>query len=269
MGQLLFADQIHMVEQAKIDAARITQKSGNERRGAATALQQFSSSLSNARVMDAAGSQINDSAANTARLHDAATNRTIQGRLATAEELGSMAAMAGAAGVGGASVDAYNETVRLRAAMQEQQIAQSMQTQVWASDQQRGNTIKAAVAAQDNNVYRANIDYTQYVDHQKPSFIEQTIGIGLTAAATVFGGPQAGAAVMGVFEARQAIRNGDTAGASSAITGSVQNGMSAASNYNRTHGGPGDVKTTPDNSQTQWSAFNFKTPEWGSSFKLH
>lgn len=272
MGELLFADAIHLQKQAKIDAARITQKSGNERRGADAALAGFSASLGNKRRMDAAGSAVNDSAGNSARLQRKLTTGRLTGRIQAAEELGAAAAMAGAAGVGGASVDAYNETVRLTNAIKEQQVERAFAEQEWASGQQRGNTIKAAVAGLDNNQYRANLDYTQYVDHKKPSFIEQTIGIAATAAATVFGGPQAGQAVMGLFEARQAARNGDLANASNSIMGSIQNGMDAMRAAHVTSGDPSAAAGAADGAATLNSAvntagsfrFNSSVPAWGS-----
>lgn len=238
MGQLLYADDIHRVEQAKIDAARITQASGNERRGSETALAQFSASLGNKRRLDAAGASINDSAANSVRIQRALTTGRLADRIRAAEELGQAAAIASAAGVGGASVENYNETVRLTTALKEQRLERSIGEQEWASAQQRGNALKAAVAGLDNNTYRANLDYTQYVDHKKPGFFEQVIGIAGTAAATVFGGPQAGAAVMGIFEARQAARNGDFGNASNALLGSFQNGMGALQASHLTGGGP-------------------------------
>lgn len=253
MGQLLYADAIHRVEQAKIDAARLTQKSGNERRGSETALAQFSASLGNKRRMDAAGSAVNDSAANSVRTQRQLTTGRLSGRIRAAEELGQAAAMAAAAGVGGASVDTYNETTRLVNAMREQQVERSFSEQEWAAGQQRGNAIKAAVAGLDNTTYRANLDYTQYIDHKKPSFIERAVGIAGTVAATVFGGPQAGSAVMGMFEARQAARNGDFANASNSLVGAFKNGMGAMRSGHLTSGdtAKGTVEVENASSWTQ------------------
>ncbi len=227
MGQLLYADAIHIREQAKIDAARITTKSGNERRGAESALANFSQSLSNMRMMRAAGEAFNDAQGNIARRAEASSVGPLKMRLAAAEELGAVSAMAGAAGVGGSSVEMYNETVRLTGAMNEQRFAEDVATDDFGSRGAAGNIISSAVVGMDNNIYRANLDYTQYVDHKKPSTFERIVGFGLTAAATYFGGPQAGAAVMGVFEARQSARNGDFAGASDAVTGALRNGFGA------------------------------------------
>lgn len=268
MGEIVYGSAIHIRKQAEIDAARITQKSGNALRGSQTALQQFSASLGNKRRMDAAGSQINDSAGNSARLQRSLTHGRMQGRIQAAEELGAAAAMAGAAGVGGASVEAYNETVRLHSAMKEAAAERAVGQQEWANGEQRANALKAAVADQDNNVYRANQDYKQYVDHKAMPFLEKIVAVGATVAATVYGGPQAGAAVMGVFEARQASRNGDFAGASSSLTGAFQNGMGAARSYNATQGGPsaGNVTTNTNAALADLSGPIRNAPQRSSFF---
>lgn len=273
MGQLLFADQIARVEQAKIDAARITQASGNERRGSDAALAAFSASLSNSRRLDAAGSAVNDSAANSARAMDSLTQGRLSSRIQAAEELGASAAIASAAGVGGASVKNYNETVRLMTALREEQMEEAFATREFASAQQRGNAIKTAVAGLDNNNYRANLDYTQYVDYKKPSFLERAIGLASTAAATVFAGPQAGAAVMGVFEARQDLRNGNIAGADSALQGSMQNAFGAIRTNHILSGedrSQSDFRqrvaanTVETDRNVQSFSFNIPAPNWGS-----
>lgn len=260
---MLFAGAIHTEKQAKIDAARVTQKSKNELAGSATALQQFSASLGNKRRMEAAGSQANDIAGNTARLERSLTHATMEGRIQAAEELGAASAMAGAAGVGGASVEAYNETVRLTSAIKEQAAERAVGQQEWASEQQRGNTIKAAVAGMDNNNYRANIDYTQYLDDKKPSLFSRVVGIGMTAAATAFGGPQAGAAVAGMWTSMNDARNGDLDGASRAFSGALQNGMSAARTIHETSGGP-DISTPGSASSAAGEAiWNLSNPMGG------
>lgn len=275
MGQLIYADDIHAVEQAKVDAARMTQKSGNARSASDAALANFNASLANKRRLDAAGSAVNDSATNSVRIQQQLTRGRLSDRIRAAEELGAAAAMAGAAGVGGASVDTYNETVRLTNSMKAQAVERSFDQQEWASGQQRGNAVKAAVAGLDNNAYRANMDYTQYLDHKKPSFLERAVGIASIAAATVFGGPQAGAAMAGVFETRQAARNGDFGNASASLTGAVQNGLGAMRTAHLTKAPEGGInvkgidvqaeiaRTAPQAPDTSFN-FNQERPDWGS-----
>lgn len=239
MGSLLYAKATHIREQAKIDAARITQKSGNELRGAQSNLQRFSASLANSRAMDAAGSQINDITGNIARNLDAAATGQLMSRISAAEELGASVAMASAAGVGGSSIEAYNATVRLNRSMQEQGARRAISTDNWLASASRGTTLTNTVAGFDNNVYAANLDFNQYVDHKQPSTFEKIVGVAGIAAATYFGGPQAGAAVAGIFESRQAARNGDFATASSAMTGAVKDGIGAGKSYMDSGGASG------------------------------
>lgn len=236
MGQILYGGAIHIREQAKIDAARITQKSGNERRGAESALQQFSASLANQRRMDAAGKQVNANAENVARNLDATASGNLMLRVRAAEELGSSIAMAASAGVGGSSVEAYNATLRLNRAMQEEQQDRATRSDLINATQATGEALEEAAAGLDNNVYRANLDFTQYVDHKKMGTLEKLFWVGSAAAATVVGGPQAGSAVLGVAESKMSAMNGDYASASQSLTGAVQNGFSAYRDYRSTGG---------------------------------
>lgn len=269
MGQLIYADAIHIREQAKIDAGKITTKSGNERRGAESALANFSQSLSNMRQMRAGGEAFNDAQGNMARSMESASVGPLKMRLAAAEELGSVAAMAASAGVGGGSVDMYNETVRLTGAMQEQAFAEGMDTQNYAERTAAGNIISSSVLSIDNNVYRANLDYTQYVDHKKPSVFERLATVGMAAAATYFGGPQAGMAVVGAFEAKQAARNGDLNGASQAIMGSFQNAMGAVKSAKATSNGPTpQAQPNPQQAPTPQTSKPFAPPPgWDLGWK--
>lgn len=236
MGSLLYGDAIHIREQSKIDAARITQKSGNELRGAQTALQQFSASLANSRAMEAAGKRANAITENIARNLDASAAGEFMSRVQAAEELGANLAMAAAAGVGGSSVEAYNQTIRLNRAMQEEQGDRATRSDLVNATMARGDALIEATAGLDNNVYRANLDYTQYVDHKKMGTFERLGFLGMAAAATVFGGPQAGAAVVGLAESKQAAMNGDFGTASQSLTGAIQQGLSAYRTHHTTGG---------------------------------
>ena len=237
MGSILYGNAIHTREQSQIDAARVTRASGNEKRGALSALSSFSASLSNTRAMDAAGTQVNNITENIGRNLDAAATGTLMSRLAAAEELGAHTAMAAAAGVGGSSVELYGDTLRLNAAMQEEANQRSLDSDNIAASRSRGYVVSDAVAGFDNNRYFADLDYTINVDHHKQSTLGKLFTVGVAAAATYFGGPQAGMAVIGLNESRQAARNGDFATAASEATGALRNGISAAQDYRKTHGG--------------------------------
>lgn len=236
MGQLLYGDAIHIREQAKIEAARVTQKSGNERRGAESELQRFSASLANQRRMDAAGKNVTNITENISRNMDAASFGTFMGRVAAAEELGAHVAMASAAGVGGSSVEVYNSTLRLNAAMQEEQNARAVNSDNINASRQRGDMIVDAVAGLDNSIYSASLDFNEYVDHKKQGTFSKLMTLGLAAGATYFGGPQAGMAVIGLSEAGQAARNGDFASANQSVMGAVSNAYGGVKAYRAAEG---------------------------------
>lgn len=177
--------------------------------------------------MDAAGTQMAAIQSAIAKNLDAKAAGDFQGQIALAEELGASATMAASAGIGGSTVDAYNGTVRLAAAMQQEAQDRAFYSDKWAAEQDIGNTYIEAVAGLDNNQYRATLDTRRWVDHKKMGTFERIATLGVAAAATYFGGPQAGMAVIGMAEAGQMANNGDFAGASQAMTQAIGNGVSA------------------------------------------
>lgn len=128
MGQLIYTSANQIREQSKVDAARITQKSGNELRGAKAALMQFNQSLANQRSMESAGEQHATIVENLARNLDAAARGTISSRISAADEAGAYTAFALASGVGGGTVDSYNETMRLAQASNDEVAARGIET---------------------------------------------------------------------------------------------------------------------------------------------
>lgn len=225
MGEILFANDIHAVKQAQVEANRLTEASGNEKRGAISDLQRAGQAIGNRRILDAAGKNINAITENIGRNLDASASGTFQSRIAAAEELGSNIAQAAAAGVGGSSVESYNDTLRLHQSIQEEQQGRATNTDNISASNSRGDTLVDAVGSMDNSVIRADLDFTQYVDHHKMGLFTRLATVGVAAAATVYGGPQAGMAVVGAAEAGQQVQNGDYAGASSSIMSSIQMGM--------------------------------------------
>jgi hypothetical protein len=200
--------------------------------------------------MEAAGDQIGKVAGNISRNIDAKTNNDIQGQIALAEEMGASSTMAAAAGVGGSTMEAYNSTVRLRAAMGKEQGDRAFNADLYAANQDKGNILVDAVAGLDNNQYRANLDYREFVKPHKQSTFSKIAEVGLAAAATYFGGPQAGQAVIGMFDSANAAQNGDFAGAASSFDGAVASGFSA-------------FKDTRKMGGNYWSK-----PQAGPSFKI-
>lgn len=236
MGQIIYADAIHRVEQAKIDAARLTQAASNERSAAESALARFSADLGNKRRMDAAGDQIANINRIISRNQDAKVSGDLNQEIALAEELGRSTTMAAAANLGGSSVSVYNQTVKLRAALQRDQGDRAFNSDIWAAGQDKGNTIRNAVAGLDNSAYRANLDYTKYVDHKKMGIFERVAWLGAAATATYFGGPQGGQAVLSMMDAKNSANNGDFASASASVNGAIKATVGAVQDYRQTGG---------------------------------
>jgi hypothetical protein len=255
IGQMLFGGGAYKVQKAQVKANRLIQAANNEKGAAESELQRFSAGLANRRRMDAAGENIANLEGHIARNIDAKNAGDLQGQLATAEELGRSASMAAAAGVGGSTIDAYNHTVKLRAALEQGVGDRAFDADLYAANHDKGAILEDAVAGLDNNQYRANLDYRRWVDPKKPSVFQQIATLGVAAAATYFGGPQAGMAVIGASDSLTQAQNGDFAGASSTFNNSIKLGVSA---YNDTRSMGGD---------NYWSQPKFKA-NYGANIKI-
>lgn len=229
--EVLYGDAIHTREQAKIDAARVTQKARNELKAASAAQNTWVQSFSNQRRMKAAGSRINEITENIGRNLDAATYGRVGERLAASEELGANIASAAAAGVGGSVVDTFNNTIRLSAAMAEEQGDRALRTDLLSSSDMRGDFLENAAGSLDNQTFNAGLDYTQFVDHQKQSLLTKVATVAGAAAATYFGGPQAGKAVFDASAAANAADNGDYEGAAAKAASAFQGAIIGAKRY--------------------------------------
>jgi len=235
------ADAIHTREQAKINAARVVQKARNELKGQTAATNAWVQSFGNQRRMRAAGAQANEITENIGRNLDAATYGRIGERIAASEELGANIAAAAAAGVGGSVVDVYNDTIRLSAAMAEEQGDRAVRTDLTAATAMRADTFRAAVEGLDNQSFNPGLDYSEFVDHVKMSGLQKIATVAGAAAATYYGGPKAGKAVFDASAAINAADNGDfetaAARASSAFMGGIEGAKRYSDAGGRSYGG--------------------------------
>lgn len=217
--------------QAGIDAARTVQTSGNNKRAAIASAQRGAQSIGNTRIMDAAGAQVGALSENIARNLDAATSGKLSGRIAAAEELGSTVAGAAAAGIGGSSVDLYKATLNLHESMSEEAGTRAVETGIYIGDQQKRDTLNGATAAFNNSVINPDLDFTKYVDAKKPSGLGTGIALAAAAAATYFGGPQAGDAVLQGYGAITDAQKGNYAGAQRGFDAAVGEGIAGFKTY--------------------------------------
>lgn len=237
MGDLIMGGAKATAQQGQIDAARITQKSGNERRAAESELQRFNQALGNKKILEAAGRNINAVSENIGRNLDAATFGSFMTSLAASEELGASAAMAAAAGIGGSSVEGYNATIERANAVKQELSDRNFRSDLRNAYESKGQILSQASDSFDRNIYSANLDLRTYEDAKKPSTFGSLITLGLAAGATYFGGPQAGQAVLSIGQGIQQGQMGDFEGGANSITRGIGQGISA---YGTAHSVGGD-----------------------------
>lgn len=229
--EVLTSEATHIREQSKIDAARVVQKARNELKGAQASQNAWVQSYSNQRRVKAAGKQADEIAANIGRNLDSAAYGRIGERLAASEELGANMASAAAAGVGGSVVDTFNNTLRLSAAMAEEQGDRAVATDLFAATSARAGVVEDAYSGMDQETFNAGLDYTQFVDHKKMSGLQKYLTFQAAGVATYFGGPQAGKAVFDASAALNAAENADLDGASRLAASAFQGAVVGAKTY--------------------------------------
>lgn len=246
MMQLINSRHTHKIEQAKIDAARVIQKSNNDRSASDATLNNFIQSLANQRKMDAAGAAMNAKGQNIAAMLDKATVGSIQQRIQAAGELGNASVQAAAAGVGGSSVETFQATMRLRSSVQKEGLDRAVAGDNTNASSERAGVIGEAIAGLSNNTYVGNMDRTTYIDHVKQkNVVGAMIAVGV---ATYFGGPQAGQATSDFIASANNFANNKEAQGNRQMDSAFANGMSALSDYQRTGGNPWGRKGSTNSS---------------------
>ncbi|WCD56173.1 hypothetical protein [Caulobacter phage KSC] len=301
-------------------AQRRVQAARNERAAAESTLARWSQSVANQHLLDDAGDRITAIQEDAARRVDQALIGRISDRLKGAEALGAALAQAGAAGLGGASVESFAQDIRLREALKEEAEDRQIASVLYQAGQSRGQTLTNAVGQMDNRsivadmdysaiipegqdftpiwaqkfaaetqvanqtfdtqvasqnydrayaaldftpfvadqdyeVIQPSLDYTAYVDHKKMSFLQKFFTVGAAGAATYFGGPQAGAAVMDASFAAYDAKNGNFAAANQGFSNAASGLLAGYKTYQKL-GSP-------------WGESTFKsTPSSGANLKV-
>lgn len=234
--QILYSGPEHTLKQAQVDASRIVQASSNERSAAEASLANFSQALGNQRKLDAFGKNDEALQRNIAKLGESMTAGKFQDRIAAATALGEVTAMAGAAGVGGSSIDTYKRTMALRQAIGEESQSRAMVNDRTNYAQRRGQGLSDAVAGMNQTTYVGAMDRTVYMDHQKlKNVLGAAIAVGV---ASYFGGPQAGMATSDAIAGANNMANGNQTAANNLFNSSAQGFVQAGSNYQKTNGNP-------------------------------
>lgn len=225
VNTILQANNIHRIAEAEYDANVMLSRSRNELEVAKVGLAEFSRSLSNVHKIEAAGKEYNEAVSQLAATTEARGMGRINASLAAAERTGALMAQAGALGVGGTSVDLLNKTVELQRNIQ--QDMQEAATSRLASSSARGaaTIMDNAHNAMDLQRTFGNFDYTVHIAPKKmKNRIGSLIGV---AAATYFGGPQAGEAVADAVVGSWQASNANYAGAARSFDSAVMGAVGA------------------------------------------
>lgn len=225
VNTILQANNITEIKRADYDAAVMTQQSENKKSAQLQTLSDFSRSLANIGRMEAAGKEYNEAINTLAQTLESRTTGKINSSLAAADKLGALAAGAAANGVGGSSVDLLNDTVKLQKEIEQELYQQTTDRVSSQGARSAATVIGNAVAQTDLSRTFGTFNYTRYIE---PKRMKRRFGklIGV-AAATYFGGPQAGEAAADMMVASWQASNADFAGMSKSL-GQAATGASAA-----------------------------------------
>lgn len=250
-------------DKARVWAAREMQAAGNEREAAVASLKTKLQTLANKSRMDAGGEQITALSTNAARFMDSWLNGSINQQVQASEAVGALAVGTAAAGQGGGSVELIKRTMQATItrgeALSDKRRGQVEQDAV---DRQKG-IMRDTILGLDNSQHFANLDYTRYVDPQKPAkfmdvaiqgFFTGGFAWDLNAArnqmvsSAMNGQVQQGAAIAGqrIGETMATVGKAImTFGASTAVDGAAATSMA--------NGGGMDM-----NNLNSWSQFQYK-----------
>ncbi len=111
---------------------------------------------------------------NMLRLTDAAVRGSFESRIAASEEAGALVAAAGAAGIGGGSLDMLNATTRMRQQRAQQAMDSQVNDQLYDMQLNLDRTAEATILGLDDVQFFDNINYMtaqeQYI--REPSWLE-------------------------------------------------------------------------------------------------
>ena len=150
-----------IIDEGNRDAQEIMRKAGNEVARQGASLSNHMRSVSNQRLIEAAGEQYNALGQNLGRTMDQATTGSLQRRIQAAEEAGAMTAAAATAGVGGSMVQMLNGTMRLRNAIVEQEIDKQQGYATYDQMIQRAGVMQNAYDQWDYSLDEGTQNYFQ------------------------------------------------------------------------------------------------------------
>lgn len=248
-------------DSAKVNKARTDARNArNELSAAKSDLARFNQSLQNQQIMKTAGRNFNTMNENIGRNLDAQAYRGVSGQLALAEELGAATASAAAAGMGGGSVEQYNETIRTSYAFRKELQDRNDKSVNYYNYQQRGTIISNAVGSMNRDVIVADRDFTDY-GPTSHSVLGDLATFAVAAGVSALGAPQMGEAILKAKTASNQSSYGDTKGAATSFAGSMDLFGKGVGEIRDGLRSPGEQITTP-------TLPGFNTDSSGFSFRI-
>lgn len=160
----------NVVNKANIEANNTVREANNELGAAVGSLQRLSQALNNRQSLRMSGREQEAIQTNLSRAMKDLNSSSLESRLDTSYELGSLAATTAAAGVGGNSRDVMNATLRLTGARKQAAIQEQGDAITYDSLKMLTNTQADAYAQMDNSIILDQLDLSK--DQYIPQFIE-------------------------------------------------------------------------------------------------
>jgi hypothetical protein len=224
----------------------------NKLEGAKVGFAGFMRGLNNKAKLDAASREYNYQVGALDEELRGASTQSINSSLQLATAQGALRAQAGAVGVGGNTVDLMDTLTRLQTDANNEQQNNAINLMASKGAKSTASIISGALGNLDMTRTFGQFDYRSYIQPKDLKHKALTL-VGI-AAATYFGGPQAGEAAadgaMGEWQAR----NGNFTGAMQSYGGAVTNTTAA-------------LKSSAQRGGQSWasSAFNFNDGTGGST----
>jgi hypothetical protein len=210
---------------AEFKAANDIQKANNLKEVANQTLVDFSRSLGNSLRMEAAGKQYNEAINTVAMQLEGRTTLRVNASLAAADRIGQLAAGAAATGIGGSSIELLTKTVELQRNIEQDLQRVDTQRMAAVGGRSSASIISSAANSQDLSRSFGNFNYTVNVEPQPLK--HRALKLLGVAAATYFGGPQAGQAAADAAVGEWKQNNGDW-DAAGAYFGRAASGLAAS-----------------------------------------
>lgn len=149
-------------------------------------LARYQQANSNKYKIIAGANSIESQTTNILRLTDESVRGGLDRRIAAAEEAGALVAAAGAAGIGGGSIDMINASNAIRQQRVQELADRQLQTAVYDTNRNIEQTRTATILGLDDVVYSDDINYMQaqtpYI--KEPSWAEIGMQAGMQFAST-------------------------------------------------------------------------------------